>query len=44
MTPYLYLAGLVVLVAAAFLVAVPLGLAAAGGALLFIGWASDTKE
>lgn len=44
MTVLLYLAGLALVVAAAFLVAVPLGIAAAGCALLFIGWASTTPD
>ena len=42
MTRLLILAGLALLVAAAFLLALPLGVAAAGLALLFIGF--TTKE
>ena len=45
MTRLSMLAGLALLVTAAFAIAVPLGLAAAGAALLFIGWAStDTPQ
>lgn len=44
MTDLLYLGGLGLLTVAAFLVAVPLGIAAAGCALLFIGWASTPDK
>lgn len=44
MTVPLYLGGLALVVIAAFLVAVPLGIAAAGCALLFIGWASTPDK
>lgn len=37
--PFIELAGLALLVAGAFLVALPLGLAAGGASLLLIGWA-----
>jgi hypothetical protein len=43
-TDLLYLGGLLLLTVAAFLVAVPLGIAAAGCALLFIGWASTPDK
>lgn len=44
MTVLLYLGGLALVVLAASLVAVPLGIAAAGCALLFIGWASTPDK
>lgn len=36
-------AGLLALVVAAFLVFIPLGIAALGGALIFAGWASPDR-
>ena len=43
-TILLYLGGLALVVAAAFLVAIPLGIAAAGCALLFVAWASTPDK
>lgn len=43
MNAALVLAGLILLVAAGFLVSLPLGLALAGLALIFTGWASTVR-